>query len=599
MNIDLIREISIEDKAISHFSSFTLQQAFNAHHYFELRFNHDQIGEPGLITLDDSRDFVGKTLSATFGHAMGTLQKFSGLVTKVELSQSHGYHGVLIVSGYSPTILIDRGPDLGSYLDKTLDDIVTLATNDTPQNDLRIVSNATRKNPIDYVIQYRESDFDFLNRLSGEYYEWFYYDGENLNFGKPDQQKEVSLFYGRDLHNLQYAMGVAPIKNKRFAYNPKQDEMLQAETSGNAEGRPDLVHAINASNSMFSKTFNQPASIRVENNNDITNHVEYQEKANISKLLKVSATGDNPEVGIGTIVDITMSIKKDLSFNTESLGQFLVTSISHSIDERGHYQNTFEGVVSTTERLAADDFQRPNPDMQLADVIDNNDPQGSGRIKVKFKWACQTNDVTEWLRVITPDAGSSESVSKNRGLVFIPEIGDQVLVSFEEGNIARPIVLGSVFHGKSGSGGSSSNNNKSITSKSGHTFTMDDAGGMLLKDRSGLNHISIDGTNAITVTSDNNVTLQTGNVMIIMDKENDKIIIQAKNIEIRAADDFKLTGDGAPSKNGSIEFQEKLSITSKNELFMVGETSAKLNSESVNIVGSKTFIDGKPVKINS
>ena len=495
--------------------------------------------------------------------------------------------------------MIDRGPDLGSYLDKTLDDIVMLATNDTPQNDLRIISNATRKNSIDYVIQYRESDFDFLNRLSGEYYEWFYYDGENLNFGKPDQQKEVSLFYGRDLHNLQYAMGVAPIKNKRFSYNPKQDEMLQAETSGNAEGRPDLVHAINASNSMFSKTFNQPAAIRVENNNDISNYVENQEKANISKLLKVNATGDNPEVGIGTIVDITMSIKKDLSFNTKSLGQFLVTSISHTIDERGHYQNTFEGVVSTTERLAADDFERPNPDMQLADVVDNDDPQGSGRIKVKFKWACQTNDVTEWLRVITPDAGSSESVSKNRGLVFIPEIGDQVLVSFEEGNIARPIVLGSVFHGKNGSGGSSSNNNKSITSKSGHTFTMDDAGGMLLKDRSGLNHISIDGTNAITVTSDNNVTLQTGNVMIIMDKENDKIIIQAKNIEIRAADDFKLTGDGAPSKNGSLEFQDKLSITSKNELFMVGETSAKLNSEAINIVGSKTFIDGKPVKINS
>jgi len=67
--------------------------------------------------------------------------------------------------------LIDRGPDLGSYLDKTLDDIVMLATNDTPQNDLRIISNATRKNSIDYVIQYRESDFDFLNRLSGEYYE--------------------------------------------------------------------------------------------------------------------------------------------------------------------------------------------------------------------------------------------------------------------------------------------------------------------------------------------------------------------------------------------------------------------------------------------
>lgn len=237
--------------------------------------------------------------------------------------------------------------------------------------------------------------------------------------------------------------------------------------------------------------------------------------------------------------------------------------------------------------------------MQLADVIDNADPQGQGRIKVKFKWECKTNDVTEWLRVITPDAGSSEKVSKNRGFVFIPEIGDQVALTFEEGNIARPIVLGSVFHGKSGSGGSASNNSKSLTSKSGHTLTMDDGGGMLLKDKTGLNHISIDGKNAIVVTTDNSIKLQTGNVMIIMDKETDKIIIQAKNIEIRAADDFKLTGDGAPSKNGSMEFETKLSIVSKNELSLNGESAASLNGKDVNIVGSKTVIDGSPVKINS
>lgn len=113
MEINFIKEISIEGNVISHFSSFTLQQEFNAHHYFELRFNHDQIGTPGVITLDNSRDYVGKTLSATFGVGLDKMQKFAGIIKKVELSQSDGYHGVLVVSGFSPTILLDRGPDLG------------------------------------------------------------------------------------------------------------------------------------------------------------------------------------------------------------------------------------------------------------------------------------------------------------------------------------------------------------------------------------------------------------------------------------------------------------------------------------------------------
>ena len=212
MEQKLITEINIEDKAITHFASFSLQQAFNSHHYFELRFNHDQMGAPGLINLDDSRGFVGKTLTASFGYSQEHLQNFMGLVTRVELAQSHGYHGVLIVSGYSPTILIDRGEDLGSYLDKDLDTIVKLATNDTPANDLKIVANASRQSTIDYLIQYKESDWEFLNRLSGEYHEWLYYDGQQLNFGKPDDQKDITLFYGRDVHNLQYAMEVSPIK---------------------------------------------------------------------------------------------------------------------------------------------------------------------------------------------------------------------------------------------------------------------------------------------------------------------------------------------------------------------------------------------------
>lgn len=520
MENKLIVEISIEDAAIAHFASFNLLQAFNHHHYFELHFNHDHLGAPGLISLDDSRDFVGKTLTASFGYSPENLQHFAGLVTKVELSQSHGYHGVLIVSGYSPTILIDRGPDLGSYLDKDLDTIVKLATNDTPANDLAIVSNASRKAAIDYLIQYRESDFEFLNRLSGEYHEWFYYDGKQLNFGKPDKQKEVSLFYGRDVFNLQYAMEVSPIKYKRFAYNPKQDEMLHSESTGKADGNPDLAHAIKASNNMYSKTFNQPSLIRVDNSNDIKSHVENEEKAHISELLKINASGDNAQLSIGSIAEITMSIRKELAFATESLGKFLITNINHQIEGTGKYSNTFEGLVATTERIMVKNYQKPQSDMQLADVIDNDDPQGQGRVKVKFKWECHTNDPTEWLRVISPNAGSGDT-GKNRGFHVIPEKGDQVVIAFEEGNVARPVVMGSVYHGKSGdSSGFKNSNTKGLTSRKGSSLSFDDLNHALNLGTNAANFVKIEnGPGLITAESAETIVIKTGQSSITLKKD--------------------------------------------------------------------------------
>ena len=614
MEKKLITEINIEDKEITHFASFTLKQAFNEHHYFELRFNHDQMGAPGLISLDDSRDFVGKTLTASFGHSQEGMQNFVGLVSKVELSQSHGYHGIIIVSGYSPTILIDRGPDLGSYLDKDLNEIVKLATKDTPANDLSVAVNAARRSSIDYIIQYKESDFAFLNRLSAEYHEWFFYDGRRLNFGKPDVQNEISLFYGRDVQEMQYAMEIAPIKNKRFAYSPKQDEMLQSESSGKVNGTPDLSHAIKASNLTYSKTFNQPSLIRVDNGNDIKNLVDNEEKANTSELLKVTAKGDNAELSIGSIAEITMSLRKELTFTSESLGKFLITGINHHINENGKYSNTFEGKIATTERILVKNFEKPQPDMQLADVIDNNDPEGQGRIKVKFKWECLTNDVTEWLRVVTPSAGVGER-GNNRGYFAIPEIDDQVMIAFEEGNIARPVVMGSVYHSASvDSSPLIKNHLKSIITRSGHLLEFDDSEGTqgikLTDMHQNIIYIDTKGNN-ITITALENMTLNCKNMQInvgenmdtnvgknisesagenITSSANQDIIQTAgKDINISATGDMRETANNKTelvekayvrSAVDSTQYAEKVTIfsTKENMLLESSEKTVEINS---------------------
>lgn len=613
MEKKLITEINIEDKEITHFASFTLKQAFNEHHYFELRFNHDQMGAPGLISLDDSRDFVGKTLTASFGHSQEGMQNFVGLVSKVELSQSHGYHGIIIVSGYSPTILIDRGPDLGSYLDKDLNEIVKLATKDTPANDLSVAVNAARRSSIDYIIQYKESDFAFLNRLSAEYHEWFFYDGRRLNFGKPDVQNEISLFYGRDVQEMQYAMEIAPIKNKRFAYSPKQDEMLQSESSGKVNGTPDLSHAIKASNLTYSKTFNQPSLIRVDNGNDIKNLVDNEEKANTSELLKVTAKGDNAELSIGSIAEITMSLRKELAFTSESLGKFLITGINHHINENGKYSNTFEGKIATTERILVKNFERPQPDMQLADVIDNNDPQGQGRIKVKFKWECLTNDVTEWLRVVTPSAGVGER-GNNRGYFAIPEIDDQVMIAFEEGNIAKPVVMGSVYHSASvDSSPLIKNHLKSIITRSGHLLEFDDSEGTqgikLTDMHQNIIYIDTKGNN-ITITALENMTLNCKNMQINVGENmdvqvgkdqsssigNNQTISVSKDINTTAGNNYSLSaaGDIQENSDNRKEFVSKDFVRqsdTSNEL----ASAISIFSQSENM----TLQSGKTVEVNS
>ena len=66
--------------------------------------------------------------------------------------------------------------------------------------------------------------------------------------------------------------------------------------------------------------------------------------------------------------------------------------------------------------------------------------------------------------------------SQNRGYVAIPEVGDQVMVSFVHNHPDRPFVMGGMFHGQVGLGGGSDNRVKSIQTRSGHRiiFTEDE-----------------------------------------------------------------------------------------------------------------------------
>ncbi len=111
-----------------------------------------------------------------------------------------------------------------------------------------------------------------------------------------------------------------------------------------------------------------------------------------------------------------------------------------------------------------------------ARVMDNNDPEGMGRVQVKFYW--QEDSQSVWIRTITPHAGS------DRGFYFIPEIGDEVAVAFGDGDPERPVIVGSLWNGVDKPpaedfwGGEFPNDDcKRLVTKSGHRFQFCDKQG--------------------------------------------------------------------------------------------------------------------------
>ena len=224
----------------------------------------------------------------------------------------------------------------------------------------------------------------------------------------------------------------------------------------------------------------------------------------------------------------------------------------------------------------------PLAETQMATVLSNADPQGKGRVRVRMNW--QTNGMqTGWVRVMTPDGGSSDDVKSNRGFVFIPEVGDQVLLGFRHGDPARPYILGSLFNGVTGSGGFAANHKKSLTTRSGSTVTFDDTAHTILLQTTRANKIFIDELNGtITISSAEEVNVNTKNVNINA-SENMNVNV-GKNFTMQVGEDSNVTIDGNSSigvnGNATVQVQENLSTK------VVGDVTHRIegsmNQEIVN-----------------
>jgi len=167
-------------------------------------------------------------------------------------------------------------------------------------------------------------------------------------------------------------------------------------------------------------------------------------------------------------------------------------------------------------------------------VTNNEDPDGLGRVKIKFPWLSDEHE-SDWARVVSIMAGSG------RGVFFLPEVEDEVLVAFEFGDIRKPLVLGGLWNGVDtppidNAGGE--NNIRLIHSRSGHMIRLDDTDGsekIEIIGKGEEDKIVIDtAEHAITISVAGDITLSA---------PDGKITLECNELELNASSSAKLVSD--------------------------------------------------------
>ena len=537
--------------------------------------------------INSSKDWLGESIVVK----AASTPIFVGVVTNVQLHREGSDFGCIIVSGYSATYRMETAHSCFSWNDTTIGNVVKKLCE---QAKVQLELNPAFKENKDYICQYEESDFDFIRRLAHQYQEWMYFDGTKLIFGKPRKLADpIMLEYGTTLSSLDIGLQTLARSEQVFSYHSGADREMQRMTPDLAYGHDKLSgEAFRASLGMFSKPARQHALPRISNETELINYMGRKQAAETAETHYITAESQVPTLRVGSVISLYSSFLERVgNISKESLGNFIITEITHEVSQGSYYKNRFKAIPATIKALPSPKVRMPLAETQMATVLSNADPQGKGRVRVRMNW--QTDGMqTGWVRVMTPDGGSSSDVKSNRGFVFIPEVGDQVLLGFRHGDPARPYVMGSLFNGVTGSGGLEGNHMKSLTTRSGHVIEFDDASlssGITIKDRnhnvihidSSSNDIYIAACHDITISAKNDVTINAGGTMALNARD------YQLNVDNNSHENIGQNKECYISNQFSIECTNKEEDINRSSMISVRESLTE-------IVGRKTIesVDG-------
>ena len=185
----------------------------------------------------------------------------------------------------------------------------------------------------------------------------------------------------------------------------------------------------------------------------------------------------------------------------------------------------------------------------IALVTQNWDEENMCRVKVRYPWHEQPHD-SYWARLAVPMAGNE------RGLVLIPEVGDEVLVAFEREDIRFPYILGALWNGKDKpplANDDGNNDRRVLKSRKRHHLLFDDgtSGVVELAHEKGRKVIFDDGGIVVQDEYGNQIKIESDSGAMTL-QANGKLNIRAPAITIEATGTLDLKANATLSVRGTL-----------------------------------------------
>ncbi|MEW6411704.1 MAG: phage baseplate assembly protein V [Candidatus Zixiibacteriota bacterium] len=526
--------IKIDNKELKHnVSSVQLDQYVDDHH--ELKIQIKQVGKAARDQdFDDPGNytgFLGKSVAMTITPTGGQVEQsreleFIGLVTEVRLENSiDGLNTVLIV-GKSPTITMDGAPQVAYFQDQSASDMIGSIVSNYPITRGTVESTGSS---IKYSVQYRETDWKYIARLAEAAGRYSYYDGKEYMLRKATGGKVEDLNWRETLGAFSLGLGTAPSQftSKSWEYGQKTALEGQVDSGVLRSAPSDMAKvSIDASKKMFSKAgyiSTEKSTDQASVDSTLGGNVESQ----VGRM--VACTGESivPAVKVGHCVKVKGMGKID--------GLYWVNRVVHYFDESGKYHNEFYSSPLDIS-FPAKKTKRPSlTNLQSGIVTSLDDPEGLGRIKVRIP-ALGTE--TLYVRYVSPHAGN------NHGWLSRPEIDDEVLVGYENGNADLPIALGSLYSGTDTLPATTDDKNeiKVFLTRGGNEIKLTDKDGeeeISISTKDGKNQIVLNmKTPSVSIKTDGDLSLESTGDMSLKGK-NIKIESDAK-IDVKSGADLNL-----------------------------------------------------------
>ena len=529
---------------------------------------------------------LGKRLTIRAGWKsvgnLGTL--FDGDIVALNYEITTEGVPLLTVTAQTKDWKVRRGRNTKTFVNQTHKDIVTAVAD---ANSLTVnaatsggsaTAYATEVHP--WIIQDNRDDWSFMNDLALQNgFNMYLADYNTLYFQPAETSADsaVTLSWQSNLLKLQIKESVASQYSEVVvqSWDPKTKQQISSTANTGAGGDlPELEQptpVVSSANILY-----------VVNRN-----INSQDEANalaqalFDNSLRERLTVEGECRGTPELLPGVWAILPDIGPNRS--GKYRLTSTTHTIIPNEDYTTGFliNKRESVADALHEDDGGQASEtragigkgalsgSIALAKVTDNNDPDKQGRVKVMYPWL-STEDTSFWARVAAPMGGSG------RGFYFLPEIEDEVLVAFDQGDINRPYIIGGLWNERDAviEGNDVAVNNakvvhRIIKTRVGHTILLDDS------DEKGLVQIKTNGGHTLTLSDTENavniIAQTTGGHKMTFDDTNKKIIL------VDGTTNNKMTID---SNNNSIALEclGDFSVTATGKVTIQGTGGIELNT---------------------